>query len=400
MFFLGRIFRTEFKIFFKCFLDFCPLPTDYGFMVKILHTSDLHFSGRSSEELEYSLFVWRKIQEIALDKSVDAILLAGDVFDRFLDLKDFRKDFLDCISEQSPPIYAITGNHEYIGKTDRDEFHSFSLSPVQWFYEPGFFQVDKGSWELILIPYSPSTLRYREWEIPPKSKPRILMAHGILPEALIYTGPSSEEGDHILELDLLQRFEPDSVALGHIHKATKLENLSFPVFYCGSPRIWRRGEEGVRSVNLFCLDSSTGFQVESIPIREAGINREIILQVTPSGEIPIERLLEFLNSKEYCPKDSVYVTLMGFAESEHSVQENLEKLNKKLQSSFRNLEWNTQNLNYMSGISELSIVKSFLKRWEDAYNSATTEEERLILEESRQIGLDTISKKYRAMAGG
>lgn len=372
-----------------------------NYMSRILHTSDLHFRGKDPKDLAYCKHVWECILETAKEKAVSAILLSGDVFDSFSDLENHRKDFLDCIPEDSPPIYAIAGNHEYLRKPVNSRLSSFDLSPIHWFHEPGFRILPSldGSWELAVLPYSESYSDYRDWKIPEKRGIRILMAHGMLPEAMIYTGPSEEEGDHVLELDLLKRFEADYTALGHIHRTVAIPSQDPPIHYCGSPGVWRKGELGPRSVNLIHLEGDSGVRVESIPLPQVGEYREIRIPITPGGDIPTDELKR-LRSGSFAEQDLVFLSVHGFVDREEDFLRKLENLRREWNPVFRNLEIDSTSMDYMDGISELPLVKKFLHTWEKMYANAPPGKERYILEEARQIGLQSISAKYRAMGGG
>ncbi|MEF3400839.1 exonuclease subunit SbcD, partial [Listeria monocytogenes] len=86
--------------------------------MKFLHTADLHLgkivSGVSMlAEQEYIL---TQITQIAEEEQVDALILAGDLYDRAVPPADAVKVLNDILVkwnvELGIPIFAISGNHD------------------------------------------------------------------------------------------------------------------------------------------------------------------------------------------------------------------------------------------------------------------------------------------------
>jgi DNA repair exonuclease SbcCD nuclease subunit len=107
-------------------------------MVKILHTSDLHFK---KDDLIYCQDIWREILAIGNSKKVDAVLISGDVFDSFPELESCRESFLEIAMQSKLSIYAIAGNHEYLsmGKQSLD---TYDLTKIVWLYKPGYQKIE------------------------------------------------------------------------------------------------------------------------------------------------------------------------------------------------------------------------------------------------------------------
>jgi DNA repair exonuclease SbcCD nuclease subunit len=358
-------------------------------MIKILHTSDLHFKR---EDLNYCKAVWREILAIGNANQVNAVLVAGDVFDSYAEMESCRDSFLEIASESKLAIYAIAGNHEYlsIGKQSLD---TFDLTKIEWKFKPGFQQIEIKSkdWELFVIPYNQDYVDYRNWKIPNKDKPRVVMAHGLVPEAISYTGPDSELGSHILELDMLARFQADCIALGHIHRRMDIPIQNLPIFYPGSPRVWRKGEDGVRSVNLIEFDDSGNMQVKPIAIQSAGEYREFIINVQPDGNLPnFNPMDEGAGSQDF-----IFVIVKGVAENESILKNHIERKNTEWSKQFRKVEIDDSSVKYLEGISSQMIVKKFLEKWEEKIGTASTDSQKTILLKARQIGLEEIVSKLK-----
>ena len=86
--------------------------------MRFLHTSDWHlgisFMGRSA--MEDQRYFIDQILEIIKEKKVDAVLLAGDVFDRSMangDIVLFYDEIMTkMVVENNIPVLSIAGNHD------------------------------------------------------------------------------------------------------------------------------------------------------------------------------------------------------------------------------------------------------------------------------------------------
>ena len=85
--------------------------------MKFLHISDLHIGKRVNEfsMIEDQKYILRQIKEIALEKQVDAVMIAGDIYDKpvpsaeAVQLFDqFLTEFADC----GKKVFAVSGNHD------------------------------------------------------------------------------------------------------------------------------------------------------------------------------------------------------------------------------------------------------------------------------------------------
>ena len=86
--------------------------------MKLLHTSDWHlgmtFRGINiQEDQKYFL---QQIYQIIEEEKVDAVLLAGDVFDRSIASSDAMKLYDEAMTkicmEMEVPVFMVAGNHD------------------------------------------------------------------------------------------------------------------------------------------------------------------------------------------------------------------------------------------------------------------------------------------------
>lgn len=85
--------------------------------MKFLHTSDLHIGKKLFElsMLEEQKAALDQIYEIALAEKVDAVVIAGDVYDRAVPSTEavgLLDDFLTKLAQVHLPVIMISGNHD------------------------------------------------------------------------------------------------------------------------------------------------------------------------------------------------------------------------------------------------------------------------------------------------
>ena len=264
-----------------------------NFLMKILHTADWHIGKKleNYSRFEEQILVLNEICEIANTKKVDAVIIAGDLFDTYnpsseaLDL--FYKTLKKLSKQGTRPVIAISGNHD---SPDRIE------SPDPLARECGIFflgypesqcttvklesgievtKSDKGFLELIIptIPYPfrvISTPYANEYRIKQALKPedkeeelRNILQRNWKSIAVRYC---DNKGVNILATHLFvikkgetQQNEPEDekpilhiggaqaiytenfpeqiqyVALGHLHRMQTIASEKHPVIYSGSP---------------------------------------------------------------------------------------------------------------------------------------------------------------------
>lgn len=227
--------------------------------MKILHLSDLHFGKRLNNFslLEDQYHVNRQIFKLAKDTHIEAVIIAGDVFDRQIPSAgavQLFDDFLNFWAELNLPVFIISGNHD---SAERLSFgaHIFSqnniyISPVyNGQIEPISLNDAYGKINFYLLPFiKPATVRpffpdekinsYTEAvqtvlnNLPlNKDERNILIAHQFVTGAVL----SDSEEIVVGSLDNVDAHVFDAfdyVALGHIHTPQTI--LRDSIRYCGT----------------------------------------------------------------------------------------------------------------------------------------------------------------------
>jgi len=91
--------------------------------MKFAHFADCHIGGWKEESLkELNLQAFRKAIDLCIEKEVDFVLIAGDLFNTALPQIDFIKEAtaeLRRLRDKQIPVYMVPGSHDYSpsGKT-------------------------------------------------------------------------------------------------------------------------------------------------------------------------------------------------------------------------------------------------------------------------------------------
>lgn len=85
--------------------------------MKFVHLSDLHIGKRVNDfsMTEDQRFILDRILEIIYEEKPDAVLIAGDVYDKALPPAEAVKlfdDFISALSETDAEVFIISGNHD------------------------------------------------------------------------------------------------------------------------------------------------------------------------------------------------------------------------------------------------------------------------------------------------
>lgn len=258
--------------------------------MKLLHTSDWHLgiSLRAQNLGEDQKYFLEQIVEIAEREKVDAVAVAGDVFDRgiasveAIALYDWVMKEL-CANKKIPTL-VIAGNHDgaerlascntllsasglfVAGSLSREPMRvSFADADV-WLIP--WFNADKvrfvfGSDEAKSITDAYKIVLDDIRARFDKSKKNILVSHAFIVNAETSTSDRSAEVGtaSAVSASLFEGF--DYIALGHIHKP---QNVGEKIRYSGTPMPYSFGKEETQEKSVTIYDSETGEQ-KIIPLK-------------------------------------------------------------------------------------------------------------------------------------
>ena len=230
--------------------------------MKFLHLADLHIGKKLNEYplFDDQRFVLEQALKLAKNEQVDAILIAGDVYDSSApsaEAMDFYDWFLNELHKLSCPIITISGNHD---SAERLNVASSILRESQIFIvtkiEDALSPIAVKGVNIYPLPYFRPSDVNRAFDVECRSyesamkevlsrikldevQANILLTHqAILPLGLKIEASGSETsldideggsvgGSEAIDVSLFKRF--DYLALGHIHKAQSIAaNARYP----------------------------------------------------------------------------------------------------------------------------------------------------------------------------
>ena len=270
--------------------------------MRFAHISDLHLGKRLHEVsfLEDQAYILEEICRILRDEKPDAVLIAGDIYDKSAPSAEAVRlfdDFLSALSADGQKVFVISGNHDsaarvayggrimaksgvYLSAPEyRGEVFSVALEdkdgPVDIYLLPFIkpIHVSLAFPEEKIESYT-DALRAAVERMPVDPKRRsVLVAHQFVTGAV----RSDSEEVSVGGLDNVDAsvFAPFSyVALGHIHRP---QNIGSPrIRYSGTPLKYSFSEAGdEKSITMVELDGKGEVSLRTIPLTPQHDLREV-----------------------------------------------------------------------------------------------------------------------------
>ncbi len=290
--------------------------------MKFLHLSDLHL-GKTVHEfsmLEDQEYILKVILGIAEEENPQAVLIAGDVFDRTVAPAEALRlfdDFLEVLVQRSIEVFIISGNHDsadrlafgsrlmeksgvhisrvYNGQITpyvlTDEFGEMNVYMLP-FLKP--VQVRKFFPEAEIITWTDAVRTIIEQMNVEGSKRNVLLAHQFV------TGAATCESEEINiggadNVDAEVFFAFDYVALGHLHGAQSIGRQT--IRYCGTPLKYSFSEAShKKSVTMIELAEKGIISIREIPL----IPKRDMLEIRGKYlEITARTFYQNLNTEDY-----------------------------------------------------------------------------------------------------
>ena len=385
-------------------------------MVRLIHTADLHldsafssrFSKEEAEERRQSLLMaWNRLLSYGIEKKVQAVLIAGDLFDSAVVSRSTMEIFLSSI-RRNPDIsfFYLRGNHD----TENTFRFQENLPKNLFLFSKGGKKYRLNE-KLILAgkEYYGSTERNKDgfpgqsfWDFKEEDC-NLFMLHGELTESDIRyplepasgIGVRNEEGveqdrnaenevqDNAgISLKALSRYPVHYLALGHIHKRGEGQFGSIRYAYPGCLQGRGFDEEGEKGFFYLEVNEETKeIQTEFIPIKE-GEFRILELELCEEDDSlsALEKIEEKIKEEACTEKDSLRILLKG--EKSPEGERNLRYLERALSERFSYVEVKEESrlvLRKEDYIHEKSLKGEFLRMVSDSESLSEEEKEKIIL---------------------
>lgn len=256
-----------------------------------LHTSDWHLGATGGERdlWDDQKYFIDAICSIVREKNVDAVLLAGDVYDRSvpaasaIGLYDYAMNRL-C-GELGVKVLAIAGNHDsaerlascaglldkaglYLqGAAQREprvvEFADSQVFFLPWMTEEkikSLYPEERDGITDLTEAYRVAVNHMREKFIP--GKHHLLLSHAFITNAETSTSDRAAEIGFATQVPASVFEGFDYVALGHIHKPQQVNPF---IRYSGSPMAYSFGREECQEKSVTLIDTASMTQ-EVVPL--------------------------------------------------------------------------------------------------------------------------------------
>lgn len=280
-----------------------------------LHTSDWHLGATGGERdlWDDQKYFIDAICGIVREKRVDAVLLAGDVYDRSvpaasaIGLYDYAMNRL-C-GELGVKVLAIAGNHDsaerlascaglldkaglYLqGAAQREprvvEFADSQVFFLPWMTEEkikSLYPEERDGITDLTEAYRVAVNHMREKFIP--GKHHLLLSHAFITNAETSTSDRAAEIGFATQVPASVFEGFDYVALGHIHKP---QQVSPHVRYSGSPMAYSFGKEERQEKSVTLIDTaSMTQQVVPLPLLHRWTTLTDCYEALLAGEYPEE----------------------------------------------------------------------------------------------------------------
>lgn len=260
--------------------------------MKIIHLADLHIGKRVNEfsMIDDQKYILNQILKIIDKEKPDAVIIAGDVYDKqvpSIEAVELLDSFISDISKRKTTTFIISGNHD---SAERLAFGSSLMAMGKIYISPVYngkiskytLKNDFGSANFYLLPFvKPNHVKrfFPDEKIESytdairvvvdnlkldTSEINILIAHQFV------TGASRTESEEIsvggldnVDASVFEDF--DYVALGHIHRPQKIGTER--IRYCGTPLKYSFSEvNDTKSVSIIEINSKEDFNLRMIPL--------------------------------------------------------------------------------------------------------------------------------------
>ena len=272
--------------------------------MRLAHISDLHLGKRVNEfsMLEDQRYIVKQIESILEEEAADAVLIAGDVYDKPVPPGEAVRlfdGFLTALADRGTHVFVISGNHD---SPERIAFGSRLMEKSRVYMAPVYdghvspieLRDAYGSVYVYMLPFVKPAVVKKCWPeegietyedavgcavAHMKEEAFVPEARNVLVAHQLVIGASRCDSEEVsvggldqVSAGLFRDF--DYTALGHIHGPQNAGGER--IRYCGSPLKYSFSEAGhVKSVTIVDLEEKGNVRVRTRPLIPLHDMREI-----------------------------------------------------------------------------------------------------------------------------
>ncbi len=248
--------------------------------MKFLHLADLHIGKRLNgvSLIDDQKYIFNQINGILKQNSVDAVVIAGDIYDKqapSAEATELFDDFLTSLSKFNIPIMIISGNHDsperlsFAGRIlENNNIYIYSI------FDGSLKCITVKDVDFYLLPFvRPQTVRrffpdenfntcdemmkfiFHDFK---KSKKSVLVTH----QFAVNGQADEQEVGTVINTDISIFKQFDYIALGHLHEPHRVSDNAV---YAGSPLKYSLAEADYEKCVLI-IDTDNDMSIEKIPL--------------------------------------------------------------------------------------------------------------------------------------
>ena len=226
--------------------------------IRLLHTSDVHIGSDLYPRDARQGF--ENVLDTVRHLSVDALLIAGDLFDSGTVPEDSVHYVFESLAGLHRPVLVLPGNHDTLMTSDSFLLHE-SRENVHILRDPvgemvHFSDLTLSVWGCPVYHHVPEFHPLGDIQPRPDGGWYVAIGHGIVLDSVSFI----DRGSPITHEELANA-DCDYIALGHTHVFRDVTKGKASAFYSGAPS---GGQE--RTAALVTLDPDLGVSVERIHV--------------------------------------------------------------------------------------------------------------------------------------
>ena len=374
-------------------------------MVRLVHTADVHLGGgsavfghRADAHQRLIREAFARVIDLAIARQADALLIAGDLFDRRLPTQrgiGFAVVQLQRLLAARPEahVFVLPGTHDCV--SEGGFWHSGSLqgisANVHCFAGPGVEYIELPALGLAVHGRGQQCHEDRHEPLG-DMKPRegllnVALAHGsvLIPEV-------TDSDSSLIKLETIQSSGMNYIALGHWHSPYGAATGAVTAWYSGSPEILSIGQPAAGYALAVELEAGAPARVEQVKTGVLGVRREGFDAAELAGEEDLASRVGAL-AGEHTIMD---VTLSGIAPPGFAVD--IEHLMEELEKSFFRLgiKDKSQLPVDITGLAEEQIAGRFVALMRERLagtQAAGDERGTRVVERALQLGVALLDGK-------
>lgn len=369
--------------------------------VKILHTADIHigaadsFLNNDARQRQFeTLLTFERIIDLAKERSVDLVLIAGDLFDS----NKIESRFVDAVFEKiasANPIKVVfaAGNHDplssdspFLTRTLPENLYVLPAKESSLHFDELNLSVWGKSFESVYLKGGD-----RFGMTPDDERINIMVQHGELKSDL-------SSNYNAITPNFINTSKMDYIALGHVHKRTpigKIEGTSFA--YCGCPEGQGFDELDEKGVYVGEIGKNN-CHLEFVEVaKRRHIFEKINIEGLSSGEEIATHILNILKEKFGANFGDNLYKLHLVGKLPETTEIYCDEIKSRIENSlyFVKIKDMTEVDIDLSAMSEeISLKGIFVRRMLNKINAAA-ETDKPLLQEALNIGLKAFSREVK-----